>query len=473
MMGDGHHSRIFRSAASGALQRESRGGRIFLILMFVTLVIDSMPGRGLGIAPGLSAKNLYLYIICFFIGARSVMDPYGLRFSDLNIHLPFLLIIGYAFFTLSIRSIFDPTYNTLGAIKTLKNRELDLYLLMFIFAYLLSCRQDFLRIIRIFMVFMFISSFITLIDFLNIPDLGIVGTHRGRIEGPIGAANQYGTLLAFLLPISIATIPENRPVARWLWRFGILIFAILLIGTGSRGAYVATVSGSMFAVFYLREYMDLRVVGRVAIGGLLTVIVLVSAFLVFNPEFFQSLHDKTATGDLESASSGRWAIWGAGFGVMLEAPYSFLVGYGWNTFDNSGIWRTAHSEYVNRYFELGVIGLLAFIYLLWSIIQNAKRSLHRAGEDTHRLIISFIFAMFILVVNVAFVIPYKAGSFIWIIIGLMMGVQRTLDQPLRQPMAGTGTSETADFMRFDEKRGVNYRAGERRSFGKQRKAVPK
>ena len=81
--------------------------------------------------------------------------------------------------------------------------------------------------------------------------------------------------------------------------------------------------------------------------------------------------------------------------------------------------------------------------------------------------------MFILAVNVVFVIPYKAGSFIWIIIGLMMGVQRTLDQPLRQPMAGTGISETADFMRFDEKRAVNYRGGERRSFGKQRKAVPK
>ena len=251
---------------------------------------------------------------------------------------PFLIIIGYAFLTLAISSIFDPTYSTFQAIKTLKNRELDLYLLMFIFAYLLSYRQDFLRLIRVFMAVMFISSFITLIDFLNIPDLGIVGTYRGRIEGPIGAANQYGTLLAFLLPLSIATMPDRRPVARLLWRLGILTFAILLIGTGSRGAFVAIISGSMAAVFYLREYMDLRVVARVAIAGLLTVIVLISAFLVFNPEFLQSLFDKTATGDLESASSGRWAIWGAAFGVMLECTFTpFLVGYGWNTFDTSGI----------------------------------------------------------------------------------------------------------------------------------------
>ena len=457
MMGSVQSSKSLGGLAPGAIRKESRAGRIILILMFLTLIIDAMPGRGLGIAPGLSAKNLYLYLICFYIGARAVMNPYGLRFSDLNIHVPFLIIIGYAFLTLAISSIFDPTYSTFQAIKTLKNRELDLYLLMFIFAYLLSYRQDFLRLIRVFMAVMFISSFITLIDFLNIPDLGIVGTYRGRIEGPIGAANQYGTLLAFLLPLSIATMPDRRPVARLLWRLGILTFAILLIGTGSRGAFVAIISGSMAAVFYLREYMDLRVVARVAIAGLLTVIVLISAFLVFNPEFLQSLFDKTATGDLESASSGRWAIWGAAFGVMLEAPYSFLVGYGWNTFDTSGIWKSAHSEYVNRYFELGVIGLSAFIYLLWSIIQNARRSLRSAGTDTARLIVSFVFAMFILAINVIFVMPYTAWSFIWLIIGLMMGIQRTLGHEQEEPVSATTNDDVDEFVQSGRDRGGQLR----------------
>jgi O-antigen ligase len=412
--------------ATGEAEKRSRAGRIFLSLMFITLLVDSIPGMGLGIAPGLSAKNLYLYILCLFIGARAVMDPYGLRFADLNVHIPFLIIIGYAFMTLAISSVFDPTYDTLRGITTLKNKQVDLYLLMFIFAYLVSHRDDFLWLIRTVVVVMFISSFVTIIDFLNIPDLGIVGTHKGRIEGPIGSANQYGTLLAFMLPISIATVPKDRLLARWLWRLGILISAVLLIGTGSRGAYVAIVAGSVAGAFFLRDYLDFRVVARVAIASILTAVLLIAAFLVFNPDFLLNLFEKTATGDLETASSGRWAIWGAAFGVMLEAPYSFVVGYGWNTFDSSGIWKSAHSEYVNRYFETGIVGLVAFVFLLWTIIVTARKNLRRADGMTRKLLLAFVFAMFMLSVNVVFVMPYTAWSIIWIIIGLMLGLQATV-----------------------------------------------
>lgn len=434
-------------SASGRTRQGSRTGRALLFLMFISLLIDSIPGMGLGIAPGLSVKNLYLYTLCIYIGARAVMNPYGLRFSDLNVHIPFLIIILYAFFTLAISSAFDPTYDTLKAIRTLKNKQIDLYLLMFIFAYLVSHRDDFLWLVRAVIVTLFIASFITLIDFLNIPDLGLVGTHRGRIEGPIGSANQYGTLLAFMLPISIALTPRDKFTRRLLWRLGILTCAILLIGTGSRGAYVAVVAGSIAAIYYLRDYLDLKVVGRVGAGSVATVVILVTAYFIFNPQFFLNLFEKTATGDLETASSGRWAIWSAAFGVMREAPYSFVVGYGWNTFDNSGIWKSAHSEYVNRYFETGVLGVIAFAYLLWAIIGNAKSHLLAADGVSRGLLISFIFSMFILCINIVFVMPYTAWSMIWVITGLMMGLQATLPAAPRSSkshtITGTNRKETA------------------------------
>lgn len=443
------------------VQKRSRAGRTFLFLMFITLLVDSVPGMGLGIAPGLSAKNLYLYMLCLFIGARAVMDPYGLRFADLNVHIPFLVIIGYAFITLAISSVFDPTYNTLRGITTLKNKQVDLYLLMFIFAYLVSHRDDFVWLIRAVVVVIFISSFVTIIDFLNIPDLGLVGTHKGRIEGPIGSANQYGTLLAFMLPISIATMPEHRPIARWLWRLGILTSAVLLIGTGSRGAYVAIVAGSVAGAIFLRDYLDFRVVARVAIGSILTAILLVIAFLVFNPAFLLNLFEKTATGDLETASSGRWAIWGAAFGVMLEAPYSFVVGYGWNTFDNSGIWKSAHSEYVNRYFETGIVGLVAFIFLLWTIIVTARKNLRRAEGITRKLLLAFVFAMFMLSVNVVFVMPYTAWSIIWIIIGLMLGLQATVGAQSPEPVRDAGLEGSRDDQGYAPAKGSTDRLSAR------------
>lgn len=438
MVTKAEHTRNGIPSISGRTSQESRTGRALLFLMFISLLIDSIPGMGLGIAPGLSAKNLYLYTLCIYIGSRAVMNPYGLRFTDLNVHIPFLFIILYALFTLAMSSVFDPTYDTLKAVRTLKNKQIDLYLLLFIFAYLVSHRGDFLWLVRAVIVTLFIASFITLIDFLNIPDLGLVGTHRGRIEGPIGSANQYGTLLAFMLPISIAMTPNGKFITRLLWRLGILTCAVLLIGTGSRGAYVAVLAGSVAAIFYLRDYLDLKVVAKVGATSIATAVVLVIAYFIFNPEFFLNLFAKTATGDLETASSGRWAIWSAAFGVMQEAPYSFLFGYGWNTFDSSGIWKSAHSEYVNRYFETGVMGVIAFVYLLWAIIGNARRHLRAADGITRSLIISFVFSMFILSINVAFVMPYTAWSIIWVITGLMMGVQATLVAASRDTRTGMG-----------------------------------
>ena len=118
---------------------------------------------------------------------------------------------------------------------------------------------------------------------------------------------------------------------------------------------------------------------------------------------------------------------------MLEAPYSFLVGYGWNTFDNSGIWKSAHSEYVNRYFETGVVGLVTFVFLLWTIIVSARKNLKKTDQTSRKLLLAFVFAMIMLSINVFFVMPYTAWSIIWIIIGLMLGLQATFPSDGARP----------------------------------------
>ena len=405
--------------------RRSRTGRVLLFLLFLLMMIDAIPGMGVGIAPGLSAKNLYLYSLCVYIGARAVMNPSGLRFVDLAIHVPFLLLIAYALATLAVSIISDPGYATIPGGRTLKNKLIDLYLLFFVFRYLVSDREDFLWLIKSIVVFMLIASVVTLIDFLNIPDLGIIGTHRGRIEGPIGSANQYGAMLAFLLPITLATMPETGQVKRWLWRFGILISVVLLIGTGSRGAYFATIAGSVLAVYLVRRHIDMRTVVRTAAISAVVLMVLVVSYMLLNPDFLANLLEKSTTGNIETASSGRWAIWSAAFGVMLEAPLSFFVGYGWNTFDSSGIWKSAHSEYVDRFFELGIMGLLIYCSLLFMIVREFKNSLNVVDAVAHPLMRAFVFSLCILVIDIMFTMPYTAWNVIWIFIGLMLGLKDT------------------------------------------------
>ena len=169
----------------------------------------------------------------------------------------------------------------------------------------------------------------------------------------------------------------------------------------------------------------MRTVGKIAAAGLAVLVVLGLGLAFFKAELVTQIMEKSTTGDIETASSGRWAIWSAALGVMLEAPYSFLVGYGWNTFETSGIWKSAHSEYVNWYFETGLIGLGIFVVLMLLIIRRTRVSLAGIAGPARRPIIGFAVGMIILAIDIAFVQVYNSWSIIWVVIGLTAGLQAT------------------------------------------------
>ena len=97
------------SATSLVRHETSRFRRFLLYSMFIVLMIDNMPGMGIGFAMGLSAKNLYLYTLIVLIGMRAVTKPSGVRFVDLDVHVPYLLLLMYATLTWALLSIADPT----------------------------------------------------------------------------------------------------------------------------------------------------------------------------------------------------------------------------------------------------------------------------------------------------------------------------------------------------------------------------
>ena len=338
-------------------------------------------------------------------------------------HVPFLVLILYAITTWAMASIFDPTYNSLKGAVTLKNQLVDYYLFWFAFCYGVERKEDFLWLIRAIVVIMMVISLLTLLDFLNIPDLGIVGTYKGRLEGPFGAANQYGALQAFLLPLSIAMAPAGGGfLRRWSWRIGIFIIAALLIATGSRGAYLATVVGGGLGVFYLRRFLDMRTVARTAGAIFISAIVLLTIFAIFNYEFLAERFGKTTSGDIYSASSGRIEIWTAALLVMIEWPMSFLFGYGWNAYAASGIWKAAHNEYLDKLFEMGVIGLTLFFIVLAAVPMAVRDVLDKVSETERRILLGFIFGMLMISIDVFFVALPDTWPVIWIVAGLATGL---------------------------------------------------
>ena len=415
------------AALDGAItahHKHSRAPRILLYIMFLVLMIDLMPNLGIGFGTGISAKNLFSYFFLVFIAVRAAMRPSGMKLVDLDVHVPYLLMMAYAAATWAIAATFDPTYSALRGAVTYKNQLIDLYLFLIAFRYGVERKEDYLWLFRAIVITLMVSSVVTLIDFFNIPDLGIIGEHKGRLEGPVGAANQYGALLAFLIPVSISIIPRNAgPAGYWGWRLGILVMVALLVATGSRGAFVAAILGSVAAILYLRDFLNMRLVGGYVVAFLVLSVVVVIAVYFANPELISERFTKTTTGTLDTASSGRISIWRAAVLVMYEWPLSFIVGYGWNSFEASGIWKSAHNEYLDRWFELGIPGLLAYVYLLYVLVARARRALRSCSPELGRMLIGYVFGMLIIVVNIFFVAIPDPWTVIWIVTGLIMGLQ--------------------------------------------------
>jgi O-antigen ligase len=400
--------------------------------MFLVLFMDTTLGLKLGLGMGLSVKNLYLYALCMLLAVDAAMKPGDIKLADFDLQAPFLILLAYAGVTWVVKSTFDPVYEPMRSLVTLKNQLVDLYLFFLLFRFGPRTRDEFMWLLRGVVGVLAASSILTLVDFLDMPNLGIVGTFKGRVEGPIGAANQYGALLVFLLPVMISLIP--RPGERWrlFWIITVLASAVLLVATGSRGAYVALISGSVMATLYLRRYLNPAAIMRGLLVGLVGTVVAVVIVMLTSEDVFFEVVRKTGEEDASRVSSGRLDIWTAAFRVMLEWPMSYVVGYGWNSYEASGIWKAAHSVYFDAWYELGLIGLLTLLWLYYRVVVRTRAHIAGAGPTEARVLKGYLFGFIGLLVAMVFVQIPEPSTIVWMITGLVVGLQS-----FSEPAAGT------------------------------------
>lgn len=429
-------------------QRSSPIRRFLLYALFIVLLLDNMPRFGIGIGLGLSAKNLFLYFLLVLIAIRTSVEAKGIKFTDVDVHFPFILWMGYAALTWAILTTFEPSYSAFQGAITFKNQLLDLFLFMFVFRYGIDSHEDFVWLIRASVLTVFITSIFVLIDFLNIPNLGIFGTHKGRAEGIVGAANQYGALLAFCIPIALGVMPDKRStVMYWIWRLALLSSVLMLIATGSRGAYLAVFVGYASAAIYLRHYLNMKQVFQYSVIAIVVAFISILGLILYFPELLAGRFESTTSGSLDTASAGRVQIWMATIKIMLEWPYSFLVGYGWNSSEFSGIWKGTHSEYLGTLYELGAVGLVFFCALLIRVITRVKKVLSTPQDTYRRILVGYTFGMFSVTVTILFVLLPTTWSYIWAITGMVMGLQARLKEAALLTNEANGSSAVSEIIR--------------------------
>lgn len=186
----------------------------------------------------------------------------------------------------------------------------------------------------------------------------------GRVWGPggfIGGNNEVGLAILIAIPLVyfLCLIAENR----WFRRGGyivILICAIAVLGTQSRGAFLAIVAMSFV--------LWLRAPGKLAIG--IAIAIAASTFLAFMPETWHDRMSTIQTYEEDGSAMGRIEAWGMAFALANDR----FLGGGFAVYDASvyaiyqptaAAVRAAHSIYFQVLGEHGWVGLMLFL-LIWA-----------------------------------------------------------------------------------------------------------
>jgi len=209
--------------------------------------------------------------------------------------------------------------------------------------------------------------------------LGIYGiTHGGVGPGDyLGDENDLCVMLNFFLPLHIFVYQTARGGFKKILSIGGLLSVLAgIVITQSRGGFLGLLAG-MGYLFY-RSPNKVRL--------------LASAFVVllFGLPFVPSKYwedMRTITDTKESTAHQRQEFWGYATEIWLR-PENFVMGVGvknlpfkfaefQNSKGKSVYGRAVHSTYFQLLPELGLIGLITFLALLWTSIRGSERIIKR------------------------------------------------------------------------------------------------
>jgi O-Antigen ligase len=406
--------------------------RWMLVGLIALLITTDFTGINPGLGPGLSVKNAMLYLLVMVLAFRMALSG-GVKLRMPAMHLAWVAWVGYALVTwLAVSLVLKyNSYEPLASAMALKSELIDCALYCFVAFYIVQTEDDFRFVLRALVGVVGISSILTLTDLVGITGLGLrvgeSGAEADRVFGAFGHANETGSFLACILPPLVATVLSSRGVSRLFWLGCTAATAAVFILTVSRGAYVGVLVGYPIAAYMLRRLIPPGRIVTWAFGAIGVVVVGGIIAAVFNPASVAAIADRflgigttAGTMGLSEASSGRTDIWGMALKEMMNSPLSFLTGFGWNAWSTMPTIYVLHNQYLDQWFNLGVVGLATYIGLEYMTITNAKRAAALSSGPIQWDMIACVFGVMALSIAIIFENMFTPRPYMWMYTGLIL-----------------------------------------------------
>lgn len=233
-----------------------------------------------------------------------------------------------------------------------------------------------------------------------------------------------GGYLAMTLPLAASVLQRTneagwRKAAGWIQ---IIAMALVLMLSQSLGAVLALAAA--WAIVYWR-FRGGGASRRTWVAWLVICVAVVGVLFAARPSLQQFTHR-------HNPFHNRLQYWTVTASMIQAHP---LRGVGLGQFEsayidaarptNAPLVRHAHNSYLELWVELGLGGLLVWLWIIWSGLQYAQRSTKLLA------IAGWTFALHNLV-DVSFYMP-QAAMLWWVIVGLAVAYHRTPPHPTASP----------------------------------------
>ena len=233
----------------------------------------------------------------------------------------------------------------------------------FVFMLMVNCITAPRRIERICWVIVLAFGYMSFRVIVNYAR-GVNMVEGDRAVGPVGGffenPNDLALNLASFLPLALMYVKRPGPPFKRLLCAGIaVLMLIVIVLTKSRGGLLGTVA--MLATFLLvsRSLTPATMIALV-LGGMLVLPAMPSSFW----DRMASITD--AEKDPTGSRAERKELLQQGWDVFLEYPLTGVGAGQFQNLDTAGLkrWRETHNAPLQVASELGVFGLIAFLFLI-------------------------------------------------------------------------------------------------------------
>lgn len=212
---------------------------------------------------------------------------------------------------------------------------------------------------------------------------------------------------------------------------GIAFMMNTMIMTRSRAAFVGIIVAGVYIVFSMPK----RFRKQILIYTFLGLILLFSLADTFFVDRMYTIKDDAELINIEDAPLNRWDFWRASIDIFVDHPFGIGVRNYERivpSYDPRNPGRDAHNTYIICFTEIGIIGIILFLLIAWSALNQLKRTLNKVGTmnlaggmDLYAIRIFSVLLVYL--IGGAMTHTYLYHEILWILLALPICLENALE----------------------------------------------